>query len=464
MDHPGAPEISPQRGRILAAAGSLLLLALIASCLASEPRPLFHPPPAGFSALAQDIAAFRGLPLKRDIALTSFVDNGAENNAYGPFELKSVERAYQTIGLLPANADLGRALTEFRQLEQLVTYDAAKGSVAVAPGAVKLGAPFAMTDPTLTREAPLGFAIVAALQEQNFQWQEKINSISLEDRRLAFRALATGDAALTLIARAGDKRTGNLTATDLSGAGRFAAEVEKSAARLPDFLSQQLGFPYREGSRFVLWALKAGGWRGVDALYAKAPLSTAEIVHPEKYFLERETPLRFFPAALLRSMKEAPIVEQSLGEHAIRGLLAGEINAKHASEVATRWRGDQLFAFQSGENFVTCWFSAWKSASNSAAFHGAYKNVLERRQRIRFDSKTEPSPNALTGIGRDGRGVWLESNGPVALWVSGVPTNRLREFADQAWKDLEIESDPTAIRFDSAGRWSHGNQWSLRKR
>ena len=105
MDDPGAPNILPLRGRIMAAAGLLLLLALLASCLASEPRFLFYPSPAGFSALAQDIAAFRGLPLKRDIALTSFVDNGAENNAYGPFEVKSIERAYQTIGLLPANAE-----------------------------------------------------------------------------------------------------------------------------------------------------------------------------------------------------------------------------------------------------------------------------------------------------------------------------------------------------------------------
>jgi hypothetical protein len=64
-------------------------------------------------------------------------------------------------------------------------------------------------------------------------------------------------------------------------------------------LRQKLTFPFREGSQFVFWALRAKGWPGVDALYGNPPISAAEILHPERYFLLREAPLRFFPAALL---------------------------------------------------------------------------------------------------------------------------------------------------------------------
>jgi len=462
VDDPGAPTlVSSRRRAVLCGTGVLLVLAVLASCITSEPRPLFRPAPAEFAALVQEIAKFRGLPLKREIALAAgFATNPTRNESAGPFELKQVEHAYKSIALLPNDADLAKALSEFRRLDQLFVYDGVNGTVALGPAAAKLGVPFEMTDPTLAREAPLGFAIATALQEQSFHWQEKTASIFLEDHHLALRALATGDAVVTLIARAVNKI--DLTADDLARAGRFASELEKAAARLPDFLRQKVIFPYREGSQFVLWALKAKGWPGVDALYANPPPSTAAVLHPEKYFIQSQRPLRFFPGALLRRAQEGLVVEQSLGEQLIRGLLASEIEPKLASDTAAAWRGDQLFAFQNGTHITTVWYSAWTSPNQAAAFQRAYKNVLERRQRIRFGAPSEPSMHSsLSGRTRDNRGVWLQAQGPVVLFLSGVPTDRLRERADEAWRDLEIEADATALRFDSARRQIRRNQLSF---
>jgi hypothetical protein len=444
----------------LAWTAGLCLLAALASCITAETRLSTETTPTAFAALAQDIAGFRGLALKRDIALTRAAGATEQINSYNPFQLQHVERAYKSIGLLLNNVDLGKALNEFRQLAQLATYDATTGRVALAPDAVKLGAPFAMTDAILAREAPLGFAVIAALQEQNFHWQTKTDTVFLEDRRLAFRALATGDAALTLVARANRKSDKNFSPSDLAAAGNFSAEFEKAAARLPDFLRQQLSLPYREGSQFALWALKAKGWPGVDALYANPPLSTAEILHPEKYYLKREAPLQFFPAALLHSMKDGPAVEQSLGEYLIRGLLATANPFKQASDSAARWRGDQLFAFADGEDFLTVWFSAWDTPADAAAFQAAFRTVLEKRPHIRFDAKAALSASTLSGTTRDNRGVWLQANGATVMFSSGMRRDRLSSFADTAWQDLEIEADATALRFDSASH-RHLNQLSL---
>ena len=478
MDDSGVPTLAPSvastlllswRRAVLCGTGASLLLAavvILASCLTSETRPLFRPAPAEFAVLAQDIATFRALPLKRSITLAAgFADPPTRSDTDGPFELKQVEQAYKNIALLPSDADLAKALGEFRQLDQLFAYDGVNGTVALGPAAAKLGVPFEMTEPTLARQAPLGFAIATALQEQNFHWQEKTDSIFLEDHRLALRALATGDAVVTLIARAVDRI--DLTVGDLVRAGRFASELEKAAARLPDFLRDKISFPYREGSRFVFWALKAKGWPGVDALYADPPLTTAAVLHPEKYFVRREQPLRFFPAALLRQTKDNLVVEQSLGEQLIRGLLANEIEPKLASDTAAAWRGDQLFAFQNGGQVSTVWYSAWTSPNQASAFQRVYKNVLERRQRIRFGAPAEPSrhsSHALSGRTRDNRAVWLQTQGPVVLLLSGVPIDRLGEAVDEAWRDLEIESDPTAIRFDSVRPGKNRRQLSLNKR
>jgi hypothetical protein len=150
-------------------------------------------------------------------------------------------------------------------------------------------------------------------------------------------------------------------------------------------------------------------------------------------------------------MKTGPAVEQSLGEYLIRGLLATTHRSTFATATATAWRGDQLFAFRESERLPTAWFSAWRSAADAAAFQRAYQTVLEKRQRVRFDSKQAGSTTVLTATSR-GTGVWLQASGSAVLLLCGMPANRLSEFAEEAWKDLEIEPEATAARFDSARR------------
>jgi hypothetical protein len=184
-----------------------------------------------------------------------------------------------------------------------------------------------------------------------------------------------------VIARSAGKNIDALSSVDLQNAGKFALELEKSAARLPNYLRHRLLFPYREGSQFALWALKAKGWQGVNALYANPPLSTAQILHPEKYFAQLEAPSDFFLAGLIRGIRDGTLVEQTIGEYLLRAMIATEFPAQLASVIASSWRGDQLTAFQDGERFVTVWFSAWKSEQDASAFQRSYRAVLENRQR-----------------------------------------------------------------------------------
>ena len=437
------------------------LLAALTSCIATEPRQSNQASPTAFAALAQDIASFRGLPLKRDIVLGRSASAGDPIATQEPIALNQVERAYKSIGLLANNVDYAKALSDFRRLAQLTPYDNASGRIAIAAEAEKLGAPFDMSDAILAREAPLGFAVMAALQEQSFNWQSRSEAIYLEDRRSAFRAIATGDTALTLLARGNRKTAQTFSPNDLSAAGKFSAELEQSAKNLPDFLRQQLIFPYREGSQFTLWALRSKGWPGVDALYADPPLSTAEILHPEKYFIKRQAPRQIFPAALLRAMKDGPAVEQTLGELLIRTLLANANPLKQASDNAARWRADQLFAFAEGENLITVWFSEWESPADAGAFQTGYRAVLEKLPCIRFDDRKGPTTSVMSGRTRDNRGVWLQVKGSVVVFISGVALEGLSSFAETAWQDLEIEADDSALRFDSAGRQRFGDQLSL---
>jgi hypothetical protein len=430
-----------------------LFAALLSACTSSDPK--FSPPaPAtNFSEMVKSVSQIRGLPLKQEIILAPAAEAGkAAHPAPSDFShgspVAAVERAYQDIGLLPDTSDFKKDLADFHRLEWLIRYDPVKSTVSWPAGAARLGAPLSKRDPDKARDLVPVFAIVQALQEQHFQWRAIIDNVSIEDRRSAFHAVATGDAVLTLIARGMKNDHSKLAPENLDISDPLAAEIDNLAGGLPDFLRRQLTFPYRHGARFVYWALKSKGWSGVNGLYVDPPLSTAQILHPEKYFVEREPPLRFFPAQLLRRFKDGAIVEQTLGEDLMIGLLAGGRSVRAAEEIAAAWRGDQLFAFVDNRTPATVWLSAWRTEQQAQEFLRAYRTALETRHRVRFDSA---AANTLAlASGRDQRGWLLQRKETVVLLVSAAPANRLTELATEAWRDLEIEQETPEMRFESA--------------
>ena len=272
-----------------------------------------------------------------------------------------------------------------------------------------------------------------------------------EDRRAALRAVGAGDALLTAVSHADRPDKRKLSNVQMQTALEVAAQIDKLAARLPAFLRELVSFPYRDGSQYVNWAFAAHAWPGVNGLYADPPTTTAQVLHPEKYFVQRERPLRFFPAALFRRFDNRPIVEQSLGELLIRALLGSE-HAPAAAETAAAWRGDQLFSFQNDHGLDVFWFSSWSHETRAGEFVEAYRKVIESRQGVRFDALAQPRLRTLIATRRDGR-VWLvQARGPHVLALQSASQNRLTELAEEAWRDLEIQPEASVVQFESAQR------------
>lgn len=443
--------------------GRLLALPLaLAACLASEPPALPQVSSEAFSRLAKNISELRQLPLKRDLALDE-ADGEAvavSNPDYGGMPLAAIESAYKAVGLLPRETELNFVFADYRRLERLAAYNETGGKVWLSRNLARLSSAIERTRPSIAAELPAIFAIVAALQERHFKWRARTDAVSLEDRRLAFRAVGAGDFVLTLLLRAGTAKE-DLATANARVAEPIAGELDRLGERLPPFFRQQLAFPYAEGARFVLWAYQAKGWSGVDALYDNPPLSTAELLHPEKYFLRRQLPLRFFPPELLRRFPKGSVVEQSFGEYLLRGLLASAHGAASAARLAAAWRGDQLFSFADGPAFTTIWLSSWESASAAEKFLLAYRSVLEARHRLRFERSAHAGLPALGAVARDGRGWLLQARGSTVILVHAGSKQALADLAEQAWKDLEIEPESTAIPFETAG-WQ--NQLSVKSR
>jgi hypothetical protein len=392
----------------------------------------------------------RGLQFKRHPTFSpEAIEPGAEiAHEYGAQAIAPIAHAYKRVGLIPESVDFNKALLEFSRLQRTIDYDAARAIAVETPEGAKAGQ--ALTGEQSRRGSSIAgvLALTLALQEQHFRWHTRLRTIPAEDRKLAFRAIAYGDAVLVgLRYLAGDRRTDDFT-DQLRAIGRLSNELDKTAAALPAILREKLILPYRDGGRFVQWAYAARGWDGVNALFSDPPFSTSEILHPEKYYVSRKQPVRILPFGLFAKMTVSPLLDHTLGEALTAVLLEASRSRKETAPIAAAWEGDHLSAYPDEQSFITVWISAWRDGSAARVFGGAYQTALERRRRIRFEPSLRQGA-ATADIG-GGRSVVLEVRGPFVLLVDGVVSARAREVTESAWKDLETSTEPTGIPFDSA--------------
>jgi hypothetical protein len=432
----------------------LLVLATLIGCSWLRSDPVSPAPEQSLAEIARATEQIRGLPFKRRVTLS---DPPAHSRAIATAQTTAqVSRVYKRIGLLAPSDDLVQSDSQFSKLQHAAFYDPASNAISISPEAVRIGQALAGAS---TRDAGAVAAVIAlthALQEQHFRWQERVKGMTLEDRKLAFKAVADGDSATVALHFLKSNHSTDLWTDHVQAMGRLSAALEKAASSLPAMLREKLVFPYRDGTQFVQWAYAAKGWAGVNALFADPPLSSAQILHPEQYYLRRGAPVQIIPFGWFRQTKENALTEQTLGEFLIQVLLASSHSRQDAALIASSWTGDYLSAYPDGENLIVAWLSAWNDQAGAQRFYRAFQTVLERRHRLRFEA-SERQQDGLKADFRTGRSMILQVRGSVVLLLDGMTAARALETSDAIWKELEIRPESPSIPFETAKGPSHSS-------
>src|SRR5439155_10876979 len=185
-----------------------------------------------------------------------------------------------------------------------------------------------------------------ALTDQHFDFgtaNQRLDDADKVEQESAFTGLIEGDAVLlqTLFAQK------YLTAKEqaqLGGGGDSAV-----LRRTPKFILDSLRFPYHDGLDFVLSRYRAGGgWQGVNDAYARPPVSTEQILHPDRYAAAEDWAPPPFPN-LASATGCAPVRTSTLGEFGMAELLQEHTDESSASQDATGWDGDLLSSVRCGQ-------------------------------------------------------------------------------------------------------------------
>jgi hypothetical protein len=279
-----------------------------------------------------------------------------------------------------------------------------------------------------------------ALQDQYFDMKKILNEdreLDNDDRTLAHQAIFEGDGMAVMLDFLLEPVNRNFAQLpDLA----FIMQTQMSTMQsqfavfeeAPPFLQENLLFPYGYGASFIQKAwIKEPSWDSVNRIYSDLPASTEQILHPEKYFDERDDPKSLDvenPAAGLDGNWKIAY-KNVLGEFSLDLLLRLHLPEERARRSAAGWGGDLVLLLENddGENavFVT---TVWDTLEASDRFFQAMDEWFQKRfpETLRLDE----SPEGFSVI--QGKKFYaIRHEGETVRFVLGFPEatgQNLKEF------------------------------------
>jgi hypothetical protein len=361
------------------------------------------------SKIESQVIGIRGLqptdPVERDLITAEKLEEIVTTDFFSEYTDEDARKdvlILSALGLLPEEFELKQFYNDLYSEQIAGFYDSEEKEMYVVQG-TGFGGYEKMT---------YAHEYTHVLQDQIYGLEEGLglDEESCEadsERCAAVTALIEGDATLTELlwfrsyATEQDYEDYNKAFED------FESPVFDSA---PPYMAADLYFPYEYGYIFVQLLYNDGGFDAVDAAYQDVPLSTEQILHPEKY--PDDKPLTVKLPDLTEVLGEGWTLydENVMGEWYTYLILnkayekAYRLSESIAEEAAAGWGGD-AYAFylnDATDEVVFVMDAVWDTMDDAGEFADAFVDYA--------DLRWEFNPS-----GMDGYPTWSGENGTIVL-------------------------------------------------
>ena len=364
-----------------------------------------------------------------------YIDENLQGNS-GTRSLDDTSLAYTKLGLLPPGADLKNNLLSFYSSQTMAFYDPRAKRVVLSvgddssPERLVLGERY---------EKVIAHELVHAYQDQKFSIGDRLRVQGNGDASLALRSVAEGDATLSEYAYVFGHLDDGLPGYvgQLLDAGGENADLSS----MPMIVADRVRFQYLAGVRFVTRALSNGGWLPVNRLYHSPPLSTEQILHPEKYFEAPDPPTRIEINNLSRLFPPAwrEIENDTLGELSVHCLFNQFVGLSAAASVAQGWDGDRFVAYQKGDDVAFIWATIWDSPEDAGEFYDKYQQILQ----FKYGTASVSSR------------FYTEKRDHAVIVVEGLERDEIQKTIDIVWTGMVLEEEKFKLPQFSSRNSSH---------
>ncbi|GAK58273.1 hypothetical protein U27_05246 [Candidatus Vecturithrix granuli] len=278
------------------------------------------------------------------------------------------------------------------------------------------------------------------LQDQHFDLMSLLfEDLQQEDMASAVRALVEGDATLVMIDYILDQQQAGLDATQVPD---IAASMQRWAnsplvqglglfQTVPRYIMDNLLFSYLQGFEFVLRLKQQGHWKVINQAYADLPVSTEQILHPEKYYEARDWPSVIGLPDFAEKYSDWRLLEQNtLGEFNIHLLLDGFLPEEQARLASAGWDGDRFGLYEhtmNGKLFLA-WYTIWDTPRDAREFFEIYAAMLAKRHV--GHSENQVLGDRITAV------TWTTETGTILLELRGSDVLLLDGFPEQFQEDI----------------------------
>ncbi len=323
---------------------------------------------------------------------------------FTPEELYFFDRSLKALGAAPRKLDLVELTKQLLSEEIGGFYSSRNGMLVLVtegdrPGKESqrglLARLFANDEPFDKQEAKttLAHELTHALQDQHFDlkgWHDRTPDDD-DDMHLAFSALVEGDATLLMMQEAA-RQSGESTQevltmppyrADLAFGlmiplmGLFSGPAYQKA---PPLMRQGLLFPYHKGLVFVLHQTRRGGWKAVNECFADPPLSTEQVLHPEKYRgPRRDEPVRIVLPKTIAGVPKGwrELGRNVLGEFQLMVLLG---RTPAAYRAAAGWDGDRYVVWEHADGRLGLVLAThWDTVADAQEFFLAWEHYVRHK-------------------------------------------------------------------------------------
>ena len=266
--------------------------------------------------------------------------------------------AWRTIGVIGPEADLREALLAF-QTGQIVGFYNPENGELVYIGDTSLD---------LTERFILAHELTHAIDDQRFDLK-RIDPLAQRCQDERFQA--------ALGAVEGSAQYFATQVVTRFPGGDVGGGEQPSLAGIPPFLVTMELWPYTAGQTFMTAMDQRGGIGGLDEALQDLPVSTEQVMHPEKYPGDVPTPLDVPDRSRELGAGWHDLDVMQVGEEFLNAMLALRLDGTTAADAAAGWDGGLYRAWTDGTHTAVVLATAWDSSQEAQAFAGAAQDWLD---------------------------------------------------------------------------------------
>jgi len=285
--------------------------------------------------------------------------------AYPREQMTRRSLAWETIGVIPDDTDLRDVYEEYGSTQVIGYYDTLSGTLKF------LGT----RDPSPLERITLAHELTHAIDDQRFGLEnlDVLASECRDEEAAAAVALVEGNATFFMLRWAQTF----LTPEEQIEVGVEAALQDTSTGDIPPFVVRLLAWSYDEGLRFTTALSAQGGVHAIDEALAAPPVSTEQIIHPERYPNDAPTPVDVpdLSEELGEGWEDLDVM--SIGESWLGTAFGLRLGGTQAAEAAAGWDGGTYRSWTDGAEVAVVLSTVWDSEADASQFATAMISWLD---------------------------------------------------------------------------------------